>query len=431
VLGRADEAQRRGAGAANKELASTLVDLRILGNLALYHARRIRSGLAMALFQRTADVNALDDAVTLEKQAGEAWEGIVKAAGDVYADDIRMGVPFAALNGHWRDELAALRKGIAALVEQRDAFRPEARRAVARFAASDVPRSGVFTREMPSGDYEVTVAVDGGAKGAGPMWIEANGIDYTDTFRVPAGGRVEKKIRTSVTDGKLYLVFDATSDGRWNAGEIAVMRDGPAVAHVPVRKAAPGADLAVRATVDDTAARVRLVYGSAEGGFAVAAMTPAGALRYRAAIPAARVAPGLRYFIEAEDSAGRCGRYPARGAVAVTVSADDQPPSVKHVPVVSAPAGKPIRITADVEDPSGVKWVRLRYRAVNQHQDYRTLPMLPTGEKNEYRAEVPSAEINPRWDFMYLIETMDNAGNGRVWPDLERETPYVVVKLAR
>ena len=431
VLAGAEEAERRGAGAANKELASTLVDLRILGNLALYHARRIRGGLAMALYQRTADVNALDDAIALEKQAAGAWEGIVKAAGDVYADDIRMGVPFAALNGHWRDELAALRKGIAALEQQRDGFHPEPRRPVARFTSSDVPRSGVFTREMPSGDYELAVAVDGGAKGAGPMWIEANGIDYSDTFQVPAGGRVEKKIRTAVTDGKLYVVFDAPSNGRWSAGAITVTRDGPAVAHVPVRKAAPGADLAVRATVDETAARVRLVYGTAEAGFAAAAMTPAGACRYRAAIPASRVVPGLRYFIEAEDKDGRRGRYPAQGAVPVTVSADGQPPAVTHQPVASAPAGQSIRITANVEDPSGVKWVRLRYRAVNQHQDFRTLPMLATGEKNEYRAEVPAAEIDPRWDFMYLIEAMDNAGNGRVWPDLERETPYVVVKLAR
>ena len=160
-------------------------------------------------------------------------------------------------------------------------------------------------------------------------------------------------------------------------------------------------------------------------------MTPAGPRRYLAAIPAARVGAGLRYFIEAGDAAGKCTRYPDRGAVAVSVSADNEPPAVAHQPVLNAPAGQPVRIAAQVNDPSGVKWVRLRYRAVNQHQDFRTLPMLPAGEKDEYRAEVPAADINPQWDFMYLIETMDNAGNGRVWPDLERETPYVVVKLAR
>ena len=32
---------------------------------------------------------------------------------------------------------------------------------------------------------------------------------------------------------------------------------------------------------------------------------------------------------------------------------------------------------------------------------------------------------------MYFIEAMDNKGNGRIHPDLNLETPYVVVKLQR
>jgi hypothetical protein len=78
-----------------------------------------------------------------------------------------------------------------------------------------------------------------------------------------------------------------------------------------------------------------------------------------------------------------------------------------------------------------VKWVRLRYRSVNQHQDYRTLPMQPTGEKDRYRAVIPAEEIPPTWDLMYFIEAMDKAGNGHIHPDLNRETPYVVVRLQR
>ena len=91
-------------------------------------------------------------------------------------------------------------------------------------------------------------------------------------------------------------------------------------------------------------------------------------------------------------------------------------------------------VEANVDDPSGVKWVRLRYRAVNQHQDFRTLPMLLTGEPGEqrmYRAEIPAQHIKPEWDLMYLIEVMDTDGNGAIYPDLEKETPYVVVKLNR
>ncbi len=48
-----------------------------------------------------------------------------------------------------------------------------------------------------------------------------------------------------------------------------------------------------------------------------------------------------------------------------------------------------------------------------------------------YVATVPAEDIQPRWDFMYLIEVMDNCGNGKIYPDLEKEAPYIIVKLDR
>jgi hypothetical protein len=113
------------------------------------------------------------------------------------------------------------------------------------------------------------------------------------------------------------------------------------------------------------------------------------------------------------------------------VAGDGEAPAVRHPPVVTARIAKPLAITAEVRDPSGVKWVRLRYRSVNQQQDYRTLPMLPTGEKDQYRAVIPAEEILPIWDLMYFIEAMDKDGNGGIHPDLNQETPYVMVKLQR
>jgi hypothetical protein len=106
-------------------------------------------------------------------------------------------------------------------------------------------------------------------------------------------------------------------------------------------------------------------------------------------------------------------------------------PAVVHQPVTTAPVGKPLTITAEVTAPAGVKWVRLRYRSVNQHQDYRTLPMLPAGGIDHYRAVIPAEEIAPTWDLMYFIEAMDNDRNGSMYPDLNKETPYIVVRLKR
>jgi hypothetical protein len=114
-----------------------------------------------------------------------------------------------------------------------------------------------------------------------------------------------------------------------------------------------------------------------------------------------------------------------------TTTGDSETPMVIHQRVTHSPAGKPLPITAEVRDPAGVKWVRLRYRSVNQHQDYRTLPMLPTGEKHQYRAVIPAEHIISTWDVMYFIEAMGKQGNGTIHPDLDKETPYVVVKLQR
>ncbi|MDP6637332.1 MAG: hypothetical protein QGG42_20735 [Phycisphaerae bacterium] len=115
----------------------------------------------------------------------------------------------------------------------------------------------------------------------------------------------------------------------------------------------------------------------------------------------------------------------------VPVTDDTVAPVVTHKPIVSAVAEKPLTIAAEVRDAAGVKWVRLRYRSVTQFEDYRTLEMKPTGEKNQYRCTVPAEHIPARWDFMYLIEVMDKNGNGTIWPDLNKRTPYIIVRLKR
>ena len=113
-----------------------------------------------------------------------------------------------------------------------------------------------------------------------------------------------------------------------------------------------------------------------------------------------------------------------------TITDDNKPPTVRHTRVTSAPPLKPLRIAVEANDPSGVKWVRLRYRSVNQHQDYKTLEMKSKGS-GAYEAIVPGEDIASEWDFMYLIEAMDAKGNGTIWPDFEEQAPYVVVRLER
>jgi hypothetical protein len=246
------EAEKAIGNNRNKEFISTITDLKILSNLALYHSRRIPAAVSYRLFERTQDVSALEDAIAYERNAIEAWRQIVAAASDVYTDDLMMGVCVADLCGHWKDELVSLEEGLASL---------------------------------------------------------------------------EQKIQN----------FN---------GEEATMETAPDY------KAASNAN-------------------------------------------------------------------------------DDKLFQITHQPVTSAPVGKPITVSAKVSAPAGVKWVHLRYRNINQDKDYQTLPMRPTGEKDTYQAVVPAEQIDPTWDYMYFIEVMDNNGNGRIYPDLNKETPYIFTKLMR
>jgi len=255
VLRLVGEAEKRVGKDRNKEFNSTMVDLKILANLALYHSRRIHAGLSYALFKQSQDATALDDAIAREGLAIQAWEKLVEAAGDVYNDNLMMGLPSSGLAGHWKDELAELKKGLKALQQEKERF----------------PTAGT--------------------------------------------------------------------------------RNNTAVARFLNRKPEPGGD--------------------------------------------------------------------------------NEPPTLTLQPALSALAEKPLTVTAEARDPSGIKSVRLRYRSVNQYQDYRTLEMTPTEKRDQYSGVIPAEHVLPQWDLMYFIEVIDGRGNGKIYPDLEKEAPYVVVRLQR
>ena len=90
-----------------------------------------------------------------------------------------------------------------------------------------------------------------------------------------------------------------------------------------------------------------------------------------------------------------------------------------------------IKITTRIKAKNGIKWVRLRYRSVNQYLDYQTLPMETEEASDNYSVVVPASQIDPKFDFMYFIEVMDNDNHGIIYPYLEKETPYIVVVLER
>ena len=334
VLDKIAQAEKGIGKRQSKEFVSTMTDLRILAHLAQYHARRIHAGIHYSLFKRSADLNALDDAIAFEQEAVGFWSKLVDAAGDVYAENLMMGKSGAGLSGHWKDELAALHAGLSALQKERRSFQPKA-----------------------------------------------------------------------------------------------------ALAHVPIRKTMPGVDLQIRATIGgpDPKMTARVAYRTGEGEWKFAEMDSKQPALYRAILPDAAVVGGLQYYLEVTDK-GQSKIFPPEGKTkpfTVMVTSDTAPPQLMHTPVTVAQAGKPLSIKAQVKDSSGVKWVRVLYRDVNQKQDYKALVMAQSGAQDQFEATIPASAFTTQWDFMYLFEVMDNKGNGRIYPDLEKETPYIIVRVQR
>ena len=489
-----ERAETRIGNFRSKEYESTVVDMKILAAMARYHARRSESGVNYAAWVYEKDLHSLDSTILHEGLAIAEWEKIIEAGDGVYNDYLAFGRR-PDLAGHWKEQLVELKKGVKKLEETRRSFKPDISHTVAKFDFGDDgtaegwepvgrgtrydqvqggygwahvyaesppkvskdkaikdpnadfvhgPRptsysySG-FMADLPNGHYKLTFTMQDTSENPqvyGPMWIVANGMDSTGRFTVATGDKVVKTIESTVTDGRLMVSINSASDGLWILNSLMVERLEPRIAHFPVRKAVPGRKIEIYATVGapDDLKSVRLGYGSDQVGFAFAAMKETSPHVFHAVIPAAKVTDDLEYFIEAVDRGGRRATYP-RGEgverVRIVITNDHEAPEITHTPAVKCEAGKALPLTVHVSDPSGVRWVRLRYRGVNQHQDYRTLPMLPVGPSHGYSATIPVGHIRPEWDLMYYVGVMDEKGNGKIHPDQEVETPYVVVEVLR
>jgi hypothetical protein len=115
-------AAETGIGTARRnEFDSTITDLKILAQLARFHARRSRAAVHYNLFLRSHRPAELHAATKAEQAAVAEWRTLVDDAGDHYAFDLAMGARNYALCGHWRDELVLLENDLKSLEAQCDA----------------------------------------------------------------------------------------------------------------------------------------------------------------------------------------------------------------------------------------------------------------------------------------------------------------------
>jgi hypothetical protein len=122
-------------------------------------------------------------------------------------------------------------------------------------------------------------------------------------------------------------------------------------------------------------------------------------------------------------------------------SLDGKSPSDHPVPLSLIPLPPTARLSsAKIAEPgrdfgvtarTNAKSVRLRYRHLTQIEDYQTAEMKLDQKTGAYIGKIPGAFIDPKWDMMYFVEAIGTNGAGRMFPDLEVETPYVVVQVRR
>ena len=96
-----------------------------------------------------------------------------------------------------------------------------------------------------------------------------------------------------------------------------------------------------------------------------------------------------------------------------------------------AVVGRDFTVSARVTSASEITSVRLRYRHLTQYEDYQTAMMTFDPTTRSYTGRIPGDFVDPEWDLMYFVEVVDANGRGRMFPDLEKKTPYVIVSVQR
>ena len=100
------------------EFDATVTDLKLLAQLARFHAHRSLAAVHYNLFKRGLKPGELVAATSAERAAVAAWRELVAIAGDRYAPDLAMGARNHHLCGHWRDELKRLEVSLKELEKQ-------------------------------------------------------------------------------------------------------------------------------------------------------------------------------------------------------------------------------------------------------------------------------------------------------------------------
>jgi hypothetical protein len=208
------------------------------------------------------------------------------------------------------------------------------------------------------------------------------------------------------------------------------------IVHIPDSKIASKSPLIVNATLKfkEALGDVQIIYSLNGQTSNTVVMKQIANGIYKGEIPFTKSDSLITYHIKATNKLNTIVEYPKAGSknpFKVLITDDNEAPKVELQRIKNAPTNKALKIKATVSDASGVKNVMLRYRRVNQFEDYQPLEMTRIGASDKYEGIIPSDLFDGKYDVMYFVEVMDTKENGKIYPDLEQEAPYVIVQLNR
>jgi hypothetical protein len=147
-------------GGKTSEYKQWLVDITIQNSVGKFFAAKFRAGVLYAIYTRTGDPAALDQAVKAYRLARAAMQGAADAANGVYREDLTFGyVP--QLRGAWRDRLPAIDADITAMENAKITAPPGAASATAAISAAlAIPgRANIVVKHTPVARFRSGVPI--------------------------------------------------------------------------------------------------------------------------------------------------------------------------------------------------------------------------------------------------------------------------------
>jgi hypothetical protein len=294
-------------------------------------------------------------------------------------------------------------------------------------------RAGVaYNLYKESGDlfaFDDAIAFEKNAIDAWGKLVEASGDVYSKdlAFGVHAAGfpRHWSEELVALRQGLVKLETER------GAAHFAPPASGPRIAHVPVRLAEQAGSVRIRATAGSRAGMKQVVVKVTEGERSTTIpMRESGAGMYQAEIQFRPDSP-IQYSIEASDTAGNRSVFPATGENIRFITASNRQPKLVLQQAPKATPGNDLLITAKADAQTKLKSLRLRFRHLTQYEDYETTDMQLDPATGLYAGKIPGAYITSKWDLIYYLEAIDQNGHGRIYPDLDLETPYLIVAVRR